>query len=108
MSEAIVLQAWEGVVEKIESDSFWATLTERSGPDWHAHFPFSAVDKDDLELILPGAVFNWEIRNLGGDSNVSVIKFRRFPVWTKEELDAARATEMFEAFKEIGEGASGW
>ena len=89
------LQAWEGTVEQIGETTFKARLfdRERSGEEETAEFELSEISDDDHSLVVPGAVFYWDVGYLitpSGRRRASEIRFRRLPAWTREELEAAR------------------
>jgi hypothetical protein len=91
----------------VYENSFWARLIDLDGveEDAEAEFYFSAVKKEDWDLICEGAVFNWHIisRDYAGDqwnTAESVIEFKDLGVWTEEELLEAKqkAKEMCDFF----------
>jgi hypothetical protein len=73
-----------------------ARLIDQShdGPDEEAEIPLEEISEEDQALVQPGAIFYWSIGYLdsrGGQRiRASVIRFRRLPAWTTEELQAAR------------------
>lgn len=88
-------QKFEGVVLKVERDSFIArlrNLTENL-PDEEAEFSIEDVSKDDFCLLIEGAMFYWNIgylvltggQRVGGHR----LNFRRLPAWTRQEIEAA-------------------
>lgn len=90
------LQQWEGVVLRVGEDgSFLARLTDQtsSGDLEEAEFDSDDVPPADRDLLQPGAVFYWTIGyvdSAGGQrSRSSMLRFRRLPVWSAEELSAA-------------------
>jgi hypothetical protein len=90
-----VLQKWEGVVLEVLSDSFTARLSDltRQGPDEDAEFALEEIDIGDRDLLRPGAVFYWNIGysdSLTGRARVSIIRFRRLPIWRRDELEKAK------------------
>jgi hypothetical protein len=95
-SAFISLQKWEGVVLEVLSDSFLARLVDltRTGPDEEAEFPLDEVSEEDRPLIRPGAIFYWNIgyhnSYSGQRTRTSIIRFRRLPAWTREEIEAAK------------------
>jgi len=100
LGKFIALQRWEGVVLEVMSESFVARLVDRTepGPDEEAEFRLDEVSRPDLPLVVPGAVFYWSIgyldRPSGQRMRQSVMRFRRLPTWTNEELkNAARQAE---------------
>ena len=89
------MQKWEGAVESRSEDSFIAKLTDLSGkaPTEEAEILISEIEPSDQDLVKPGAKFYWNIGYRDGASGrqrVSQIRFKRYPRWTKAELDAAR------------------
>ena len=95
-SAFISLQKWEGVVVEVLSDSFLTRLVDltRTGPDEEAGFPVDEVSEEDRPLIRPGAIFYWNIgyhnSYSGQRTRTSIIRFRRLPAWTREEIEAAK------------------
>lgn len=89
-----VIQKWEGTVIEIANDTFIAELKTIVGgeDDLVAEIIKEEVDKDDLALMKPGAVFYWSIGYLkqpSGTMRVSLIRFRRLPIWRKRQLQKA-------------------
>lgn len=95
-SAFISLQKWEGVVLEVLSDSFLVRLVDLTctGPDEEAEFPWYEVSEEDRPLVRPGAVFYWNIgyhnSYSGQRTRTSIIRFRRLPAWTGEEIEAAK------------------
>lgn len=90
-----VLQKWEGFVLDVLSDSFTARLIDltQKGSDEEGEFALDEIDAADKELLNPGAIFYWYIGysdSSTGRARVSVIRFRRLPIWRSEELQRAR------------------
>jgi len=91
-----LLQKWEGIVTEIKEDSILVRLIDLSekGPDEEAEFPIEEIPTSDRKLVALGAVFYWCIGYLdtvhGQRIRASAVRFRRLPVWTKEELANAR------------------
>jgi hypothetical protein len=88
------MQKWEGHVIWVGEDSFGARLVPivGEGPDQEAEILTEEMAADDSNLIEPGAVFYWSIGYLdrpSGRLRVSLLRFRRLPVWTKDELEQA-------------------
>jgi len=107
-STSKIISFWEGYVNAVYQDQgyFSATLidlkqadfnseSERE-PDHQAEFDIAEVSEFDRDLIVPGAVFYWSITYITSVSRQintnSDIRFRRLPLWTKFELDAAHAS----------------
>lgn len=88
-------QSWEGMVQEVYEDSFLARLVDtkdKSKVEEAKIFKSALTDKDDLDLITPGAIFYWIIGNrvTGRRAEyVSLIMFRRLPTWTKREVAEA-------------------
>jgi hypothetical protein len=104
--EHVVLhQKWEGYVERLTSTGFHALLvdiTRGDDEEERTEFDFGEVSDFDRPLIEPGAVFYWSlgyrVRTSGQREGLSVIRFRRMPMWTPQELDEAdRAAEATRA-----------
>jgi|RhiMetdeSRZDD1v2_1073273.scaffolds.fasta_scaffold21955_4 hypothetical protein len=95
-SAFLSLQKWEGVVLEVLSDSFLTRLVDltRTGSDEEAALPLDEVSEEDRPLIRPGAIFYWNIgyhtSYSGQRTRTSIIRFRRLPTWTREEIEAAR------------------
>jgi hypothetical protein len=91
----VSLQSWEGIVTRVLEDAFVARLYDKSGkmPVEEAEFPLGDVSEDE-DLIQEGAVFYWNIGYMIKPSRqrirASIIRFRRLPAWSIEELDSAR------------------
>jgi len=92
----ILLQKWEGTIIEVCRDSFIARLvdlTER-GADEEAEFDVDEVSVADRPLIEAGSVFYWSIGytdTAGGQRRrMSIIRFRRLPMWTLKELEEAK------------------
>jgi hypothetical protein len=94
------IQTWEGVVEAIDDTRLVARLYDRrgSGRPEEAEFPLSDVADGDRGLVVRGAVFYWTIGYLtssgGQRTRTSTIRFRRLPVWTDDELQAAESRAL--------------
>lgn len=95
----VIHQRWEGYVEAVTGSGFGAlliSLAEGSRDDERTEIDFDEVSAFDRPLIVPGAVFYWSlgyrVRPSGQREGLSVIRFRRLPTWTADELRvAARA-----------------
>lgn len=89
------LAAWDGVVISTSPTGFIARLTSQAGkePPEEAEFDWDDVPPSDIGLVAEGAVFYWSIGYLttasGQVSRASMLRFRRLPVWTREDLDEA-------------------
>lgn len=90
-----VLQKWEGIVLDVLDDSFTARLIDltQQGFDEEAEFALEEIDEGDKPLLQPGAIFYWNIGysdSPSGRARVSIIRFRRLPIWRSEELERAK------------------
>ena len=90
-----VLQKWEGIVLDVLDDSFTARLIDLTlqGFDEEAEFALEEIDEGDKPLLKPGAIFYWNIGysdSPSGRARVSIIRFRRLPIWRSEELERAK------------------
>jgi len=91
------LQEWEGVVSWIDGDSFGGRLFDLTEPGELEEMEFSVdeVSRDDLGLLVPGAVFYWTIarhtNEVGTRTNVSILRFRRLPARSKRSRGRAAA-----------------
>jgi len=91
-----LLQKWEGIVLDVQEESFTARLVDQNneGPDEEAEFSLEEVTLEDISLLQPGAVFYWNIgfsdKLSGQRERVSIIRFRRLPVWSSSELELAK------------------
>ena len=99
-------QLWEGTVTQVLKDGFVAILkdkTQSKNPDEQVTFDHSEISGEDRPLIKPGSSFYWTIgseRTSGQLKNVSIVQFRRLPVWTESALadaesQAQRVREVF-------------
>lgn len=90
------LQKWEGYVLSVAEDTFWARLIDLNthGVEEEAEFLLEDVPAADRELIDVGAVFYWAIgyedKVDGQRMRCSTIRFRRLPVWSRDELETAK------------------
>lgn len=96
VSTSISFQKWEGTVLSVGEDSFQTRLIdmEHASPDEEAEVLLAEVSCQDLPLVKPGAIFYWHIgyheSKVGQRTRESVLRFRRLPVWGKEELGYAK------------------
>mgnify|MGYP003422731325 FL=1 len=92
---------WEGLVEEVDEDSFWARLipTDHKGPEIGAEFNLSRLPEAE-----PGVLFNLYMHRRGKKRRY-VLRKRDLGVWTAEELASikAKAHELAEKLR-----ASGW
>ena len=94
------MQKWEGTVVEVSEDSFLARLvditnsTNNDGSEEIVEIPNEDVSsKDDLELIVPGAIFYWNIGYQTVNSQAikaSIIRFRRLPKWSAKKKESIR------------------
>lgn len=85
------IQKWEGKVISLSGDTFKATLSALVGDkiDQEADIYVEDVTPDERPYIEPGAVFYWSIGYLerpSGRRRESVLRFRRLPAWTSDEV----------------------
>ncbi len=85
------IQKWEGKVISLSGDTFKATLSPLVGDkiDQEAEIYIEDVTPDERPFIEPGAVFYWSIGYLerpSGRRRESVLRFRRLPTWTSNEV----------------------
>lgn len=90
----IALQKWEGYVTEVKEDVFCARLIPivGEGTEQIAEIYIEEVDNPDREMIEPGAVFYWTIGyndKPSGRQRASIIRFRRLPIWTQSDINAA-------------------
>lgn len=95
-ARSIELQRWEGIVQEVAEKTFTAVLHDVSADaaDEYAELPIDEVGEADRPLLSPGAVFYWWVGyrdSVGGRTRASVIRLRRLPGATAEELDRARS-----------------
>jgi len=99
--------SWEGVVLEVLDDSFTARLFDLENQPKYEEaeiLNIAVSDQSDLDLIVPGAIFFWSIgRRIEGrrSEQVSLIQFRRLPVWSKREIQQSK-NEAAEVMKELG------
>jgi hypothetical protein len=103
----IIKQRWTGVVTEHFGNSFAVIIkdeTNKNNPDEIVELSVDEIEPHDRSLIKPGAMLNWYIGyrqgNLLPRERFSVIRFRRLPKWTQQELDRAneRAKEYAQYF----------
>lgn len=111
-----VLQQWEGVVDEVTADSFFAQLHDlgREPSDIEiVEIPLDEVPPDDRPLVAEGALFylsvGYETSTGGQLRRVSEIRFQRTPRWTKRALEQAklRAEKLFELHGQREQASSG-
>ena len=93
----VALQTWQCIVIKVYKDTFLArvvNLYDENIEDEEVEFFSEDLYDDDLELLEPGAIFYWTVGHLikrsGQKIRGHVIKFKRMPKWTSEELEDAK------------------
>ncbi|MGH7802263.1 MAG: hypothetical protein ACREOW_16835 [Thermodesulfobacteriota bacterium] len=101
----ISLQKWEGNVIEVMKDYFLAILVDLTEPgaDEQAEIPLEEVSPEDLDLIVTGAIFYWNIgyedESNGQRKRASIIRFRRLPAWSQSEIkEAERETKEIRNF----------
>jgi hypothetical protein len=108
-----LLQSFEGLVQEVGQDSFWAELldlTTPTNPPETIELPLSEISKPDQHLLEPGSVFYWSIGHetspTGQIRRVAEVRFRRTPEWSQRTIESihARAAELFRRFNEDGAG----
>jgi hypothetical protein len=92
----IPLAKWEGRVLEVTEERFVAVLTDelhQGRPEEAADIPLEEVSSVDRDLVTVGAFFFWtvgyNVRASGQRSRVSIIRFRRLPRWSVEEIENA-------------------
>ncbi len=98
----ISLQKWEGTVIELDKNTIVAKLVDltHNEHDEIAKLPMEDVQKDEQQLVKPGAVFflniGYMISKSGTKSRQTLLLFRDLPVWDQKELENAtiRAREM--------------
>ncbi len=90
-----VKQKWEGYVLDVGEETFLARLIPLigEGTDLEAEIHLEEIDREDRELVTPGAVFYWSIGYLkrpSGTYRTSFVRFQRLPPLGASELKEAR------------------
>lgn len=106
----ILEQQFEGVVIAVDhsSRSFIARLIDRTNhrPDEEAEIEFDEISPDDHPLIVPGALFTWDIGREQDSSRqirrISEIRFRRIFRFSQAATERADnyAVDMLELLNE--------
>jgi hypothetical protein len=107
----VALQEWEGVVTEINDGNFSARLVDltHSNPDEESEFSKTEISDDDVDLVVPGALFRWSVGVLrmpgGAKRPTSQVVFRRLPQWTKRDLERADivAKDLVKKFENIND-----
>jgi hypothetical protein len=96
-----VLQQFECAVTRITRDYFEAQLsdlTDPTKPMEFAELSLEDVSHSDLPLLVPGCVFYWilgyETRQGGQITNVSEIRLRRNPPWSRRAIEKLKAKAL--------------
>ena len=98
------LQKWEGLVVGVTVDHIVARLKGIHGDmsEDDAEIPIVELPPDEREYLMRGAIFYWSIGyrdRPSGRVRESLIRFRRLPEWTREEIQ--RASEEAERLMDI-------
>lgn len=84
------MKTWSGTVISTEEDTFWARVTDRKGIEEDMEFFAEDIADDDRELLTEGAFFFFNIgfstSRFGQRERKSILKFRRIPHWTNDEI----------------------
>jgi hypothetical protein len=90
--DVVIVQHWEGLVEEVCPETFWARLIPiiGEGPEVAAEIKIEEINEDELEFIKPGAIFDWVISrdSLTGEGE-GKIEFRK-EFWTQEQLEESK------------------
>jgi hypothetical protein len=102
-----IFHYWECSVERIDGESFIATLRslrDDAESEKEAEIPLDEISPDDLELLAPGAIFYWSIgyetSPAGTRKRFSSLRFRRLPAWNRKDLARVEAAgkDLFKMF----------
>jgi hypothetical protein len=91
-----VLRQFEGTVLEISKEECRARVRDLRRFEIVEEITFSTeeISESDREIAVPGSVFYWDIGyqdHIDGQRlRVSVIRFRRIPVWREKDLAAAK------------------
>lgn len=103
-----IKQRWTGVILDVDDDDVTVELEDldnRENPPEQVVFSKSEFDDNDQYLIMNGAQLYWYIGYRKGPryrrESFSIIRMRRFPKWTKREIEEAEtlAEEYTNFFK---------
>lgn len=90
----LTLARWEGRVVEVTPRTLVAVLNDeldRTLPEEEAEIPLEEISQADMGLVRPGALFYWSIgyrlHASGQRSRESIIRFRRLPRWSTEEVE---------------------
>lgn len=95
-STFIALQAWEGVVVEVSDIDFTVRLFDKRNkmnPELSTAISIEELDDEERSLVEPGAYFYWSVGYCdtpSGRKRQSVVRFRRLPAWTSEEIRKAK------------------
>ena len=98
----MALQKWEGYVISVNKGTFIARLKDLTNnyPDEQAEIEIEEIPFNDREMLCPGAVFYWSIGYndsiTGQRTRQSLIRFRRLPVWDKNEIEEAKQAALMQ------------
>lgn len=90
------LQKWEGYVIEVFNDHFSARICDltNNNDDEYVELTLNELLKEDLDLLIPGAVFYWNIGyrddKYGTRHRDSIIRFRRLPAFGNKEIEDAK------------------
>ena len=100
------IQIWEGVVLSVDrkKSEMSAKLNAKIGkfPEHTATFKFEWISEQDMDLLIPGAVFYVTLfKRLTGATvqNTQELRFRRLPSWSNSQIQ-----KVNEAAKALGKG----
>lgn len=99
------LESWVGRVSEVLEDGFVARLSSSNiDGEEEAEFDLEEVSNSDLDLVVEGAVFYWNVgyrTDRGGTkARQSLITFRRLPAYTDTSLEEVE-TETGQIVKEL-------
>lgn len=109
------IQIWEGVVLAVDwqKSQISAKLRARIGhfPEHTANFSFEWIPDQDMDLVVPGAVFYLTLfRKLkrGSIENSQELRFRRLPSWSNMQVRKVyEAADVLEKGMKIGKRLGG-
>lgn len=90
-----VEERWDGVVSSVDSEAFEANFVARDGssPRLHAEFSTQLIDPDDLELLVPGALFELTVGRARVYETRWIptmrVRLRRLPALTEHDVASA-------------------
>jgi hypothetical protein len=97
-----VIKAWEGVVEEVGANTFFATMRDRSEANDRGKQVFEIeiedVPEGDRTLIVEGGIFfltvGYDISRGGQRTKGARVVFRRMPRWSRRDIERAREREV--------------